>query len=114
MSRAMVKMGRAAPTSKANRALLSRSCQGFSASVMGPPNTRNSCHTVMRNRTAQAMYCITSKALVTKGKYPSMASMSVPRASRNTRDTASISSEAILDTQVTIPSKIQSSIPHLL
>ena len=60
------------------------------------------------------MYCITSKALVTKGKYPSMASMSVPRASRNTRDTASISSEAMLETQVTMPSKIQSSIPHLL
>lgn len=60
------------------------------------------------------LYCITSKALVTKGKYPSMASMSVPKASRNTRDTASISSEAILDTQVTMPSKIQSSIPHLL
>ncbi|CDD29490.1 unknown [Firmicutes bacterium CAG:94] len=114
MSRAMVKMGREAPTSRANKALRSRSCQGFSASVMGPPNTRNSCHTVMRNRTAQAMYCITSKALVTKGKYPSMAPMSVPRASRNTRDTASISSEAMLETQVTMPSKIQSSIPHLL
>ena len=113
MSKAMVKMGRAAPTSRANRALRSRSCQGFSASVMGPPNTRNSCHTVMRKRTAQAMYCITSKALVTKGKYPSMADISVPRAWRKMPDTASIRSAAMLDTQVTMPSKIQSSIPHL-
>ena len=43
-----------------------------------------------------------------KGKYSSMAVMSVPRASRNKPDTASRIIDAILATQLTIPSKIQS------
>ena len=49
-----------------------------------------------------------SYAFVTKGKYSSMAVMSVPKASRNRPDTASISDEMIPDTQPIIPSKIQS------
>ena len=61
------------------------------------------------------MYCITSKALVMKGKYSSMVTMSVPNALRKRPETASMICEAILEIQVTIPSKIQSKIViHLL
>ena len=36
---------------------------GFSASVIGPPKTRNNCQTVIRNKSAQAVYCITVNAV---------------------------------------------------
>ena len=75
---------------------------------MGPPNARNNCHTTIRIRIAQAVTCMMSYALVTKGKYSSMAVISVPSASRKSPDTASKSCETILAIQPTIPSKIQS------
>ena len=54
-------------------------------------------------------------AFVTNGKYSSIAVISVPSALRKRPDTASITCETILLTQVTIPSNIQSSIIyHLL
>ena len=95
-------------------ALRAKRIKGFSASVIGPPNTRNSCHTNMRKRIAHAVYCMALKALVTKGKYSSIAVISVPSAFKNSPDTASISFVAALLIQVTIPSKIQSSKMHHL
>jgi hypothetical protein len=54
------------------------------------------------------------KAFVTKGKYSSMTTMSVPSASRKSPDTASMSEVMTLLIHVTMPSKIQSSkIYHL-
>ena len=74
------KIGFAYPIRKANNALLPSSTHGFSASVTGPPNTRNNCQTVIRNSSAHAVYCITVKALDTNGKYSSIAVISVPSA----------------------------------
>ena len=82
--------------------------------MIGPPKERKSCHTVIRNRIDQAVYWRMLKAFVTKGKYSSMATMSVPKALRNRPDTASISWVTTLLIQVTIPSKIQSSKIHHL
>ena len=110
ISSAIVKIGFANPMSSANSALRATSCHGSSASVIGPPKTRKSCQTVMRNKIAHAVYCITSNAFETKGKYSSMVTMSVPSAFRNNPDTASISWEAMLATHEIIPSKIQSKI----
>ena len=63
----------------------------------------------------QDAYCMMSKALVMKGKYSSMVTMSVPNALRKRPETASMICEAILEIHVTIPSKIQSKIVvHLL
>ena len=53
---------------------------------------------------------MTSKALVMKGKYSSMVTMSVPNALRKRPETASMICEAMLEIHVTIPSKIQSKI----
>ena len=115
MSSVIMKIGFAYPMSSAKMALRATSCQGFSASVIGPPNTRNSCQTVIKNSTAHAVYCMMSKAAVMKGKYSSIAVMSAPRAPRKMPDTASMICEAMLDIQVTMPSKIQSKIiNHLL
>ena len=115
MSSASMKIGFAYPISSAKIAPRTTNCHGFSASVMGPPNARNSCQTTMRKRTAQAVYCMMSKALVMKGKYSSMVTMSVPNALRKRPETASMICEAILEIHVTIPSKIQSKIVvHLL
>ena len=115
MSSASMKIGFAYPISSAKIAPRTTNCHGFSASVMGPPNARNSCQTTMRKRTAQAVYCMTSKALVMKGKYSSMVTMSVPNALRKRPETASMICEAMLEIHVTIPSKIQSKIVvHLL
>ncbi len=115
MSSANMKIGFAYPISSAKIAPRTTNCHGFSASVIGPPNARNSCHTTMRKRTAQAVYCMTSKALVIKGKYSSIVTISVPNALRKRPETASIICDAMLETQVTIPSKIQSKIViHLL
>lgn len=50
------KMGFAYPIRIAKMELRAIRCQGFSASVIGPPNTRNSCHTVIMNINAQAKY----------------------------------------------------------
>ena len=49
-------------------ALLANNVQGFSASAIGPPNDLKSCHTVIRNNIAQAIYCITVNATPTNGK----------------------------------------------
>ena len=83
-------------------------CQGFSASVIGPPNARKICHMTIRYKIAQDVYWRVPYAFVIKGKYSSIAVMSVPRASRNRPDTASRIVDAILAIQLTIPSKIQS------
>ena len=108
------RLNNAMMVSNANNALLPISVHGFSASVTGPPNIRNNCQTVMRKRIAQAVYCITVKALLTKGKYSSMAVMSVPSACRNIPETASIRSVTTELTHVIIPSNIQSSIGYHL
>ena len=77
--------------------------------MTGPPNTRKSCQIVIRKSMAQAVYWKMLNALLTKGKYSSIAVMSVPRASRKSADTASMRLETVLLTHSTIPSKIQSS-----
>ena len=105
MSRAMVKMGRAAPTSKANKALRSRSCQGFFRLSDGTSEHPEQLPHGDEEQDCPGHILHHFEGLGDEGKYPSMASMSVPRASKNTRDTASISSEAMLETQVTIPQK---------
>ena len=110
MSSASMKIGFAYPINSAKIAPRTTNCHGFSASVIGPPKARNSCQTTMRKRTAQAVYCMTSKALVIKGKYSSIVTMSVPNALRKRPETASMICDAILETQVAIPSKIQSKI----
>ena len=114
MSRHIENIGFEYPISNANNALLPINVHGFSASVTGPPNIRNNCQTVMRKSSAQAVYCITVKALLTKGKYSSMAVMSVPSACRNIPETASIRSVTTELTHVIIPSNIQSSIGYHL
>ena len=110
ISNAIIKIGLAYAMRIAKSALLITKCHGFSASVIGPPNALNSCQTVIRNRMHQAAYCIISKALVTKGKYCSIANISVPSAFKNIPDTASIIDVMMLAIQFTIPSKIQSRI----
>ena len=62
------KIGFANQINTANNALLRIKLQGFSASVIGPPNERNNCHTVIRNNIVQAMYCIMVNAVETNGK----------------------------------------------
>ena len=114
ISSVSMNMGFAYPMSSANKALLAISDHGFSASVIGPPYTRNNCQTVMRNSNAHAVYCITSKAFPTNGKYSSMAVISVPSALRNKPETASISVVTVLLIHVIMPSKIQSSKFHHL
>ena len=104
------KIGFAKPINSANKALLAISVSGFSASVIGPPKARKSCQTVMRNRSVQAKYCKMEKAFPTNGKYSSIAVMSVPSASKNKPETASMRLVTIPLTQSTIPSKIQFSI----
>ena len=54
--RASMKIGFAYPISRAKIAALASSAHGFSASVTGPPKTRNNCQTVIRNSIAQAVY----------------------------------------------------------
>ena len=88
-------------------ALRTSSCHGFSASVTGPPNTRNSCQTVMRNSSAHAEYWKMENASVTKGKYCSMAVISVPKASKKIPETASMMLVTMDATQFTMLSKIQ-------
>ena len=114
MSSVSRNIGFAYPINNANKELLASNDKGFSASVMGPPNTRNNCHTVIKNNNAHAIYCMTVKAFETNGKYSSIAVMFVPSAFKNRPDTASISWETILLIHVTIPSKIQSSKFHHL
>ncbi len=90
MIRHALKMGLAYPTRKAKIAPLIKRCHGFSASVMGPPKDLKSCQTTIRISMAYAVTCMTLYAFVTNGKYSSMAVISVPNASRNRPDTASI------------------------
>ena len=107
-------IGFANPINNANNALRISKLQGFSASVMGPPNERNNCQIVIKNNIVQAIYCITENAVLTNGKYSSIASISVPSAFRNIPDTASISFVVVSLTQSTMPSKIQFNKHHLL
>jgi hypothetical protein len=58
MFKAIVKIGLAAPIRKANIAERTSRCQGFSASVIGPPNALNNCQTIIMNSSAQAVYCM--------------------------------------------------------
>jgi hypothetical protein len=110
ISRVILKMGLANPIMIANNVLLASRCHGFSASVIGPPNVRKSCHIVMRNNNAHAVYCMIEKAIVINGKYSSIAVISVPRALRKIPDMASMSDVMMLAVQFTMPSKIQSKI----
>ena len=114
ISKAIRNIGLAYPISKANKELLASNVNGFSASVIGPPKTRNNCQTVIKKRIAHAIYCITSNAFVTNGKYSSIAVRSVFNVFKNSPETASISCDTILEIHLTIPSNIQSSnISHL-
>ena len=63
---------------------------------MGPPKTRNSCHAVIRNRIAHAVYCMMLNALVTNGKYSSITVISVPKVSRNIPEIESITCATML------------------
>jgi hypothetical protein len=62
----------------------------------------------MRNSNAHAVYCITVNAIVTNGKYSSIAVISVPRASRKIDEIASIMLVTTLASQFAMPSNIQS------
>ena len=64
----------------------------------------------MINNSAHAVYCIMVKAMVTKGKYSSIAVMSVPSALRKMPETASMMLVTMLAIQLAMPSKIQSNI----
>lgn len=110
ISNTIENIGWAYPMRNANKMLRANKCHGFSASVIGPPNTRNNCQMVIRNRMHHAVYCMMVKAFVINGKYSSIATMSVPRAFKKIPDIVSIIDVTMLAIQLTIPSKIQSRI----
>ena len=110
MSKAIENIDFENPIIMAKMQLRTKSCHGFSDSVIGPPNARNNCQIVIRNKTAHAVYCKIVNALVINGKYCSIAVMSVPSAFKKIPDVESIKLETTLASQSATPSKIQSNI----